>query len=286
MGAGALVSVLTGLFLVVTSAVAPAPSVAVLALDAKTGVPPEMADLLSEKLVDEVRSANVFARVIGAKELETLVGFERQKQLVNCDNDSCLAELAGVLGVDMIVAGSVGKVGNTALLTLRLLDTKHATALASVSQSICALSDENVLHAMHPAVLHLLARGKLGPPQAAPLVDEKCGGEPVRVTPDEGNPGLRRGLMGVGIGLGVVALVQIPLLVLSLGLTGGELAVISSVRLLRMVPHIDGTDGTVRYAALNAAPVATGVAGGLTALLLVVAGMGAAALLVGAFMVH
>lgn len=44
-------------------------------------------------------------------EISSLIGFERQKQLMGCSTDStnCIAELAGALGVDALITGSLAK---------------------------------------------------------------------------------------------------------------------------------------------------------------------------------
>src|SRR6185295_5852068 len=52
--------------------------------------------------------------VTGKNDIAALLGLERQKQLLGCSDEqaSCLAELAGALGVDGLLTGSLGKVGN------------------------------------------------------------------------------------------------------------------------------------------------------------------------------
>src|SRR5438045_2465034 len=47
-------------------------------------------------------------------EIASLLGFERQRQLLGCSTDqaSCLAELAGALGVDGLISGSIARFGS------------------------------------------------------------------------------------------------------------------------------------------------------------------------------
>src|SRR4051812_14698011 len=53
-------------------------------------------------------------RVTTKNEISSLLGFERQRQLLGCSDQSssCLAELAGALGVDGIITGSIAKLSS------------------------------------------------------------------------------------------------------------------------------------------------------------------------------
>src|SRR4051794_22788356 len=55
-------------------------------------------------------------------EVQTLLGFERQKQLLGCDEKSpaCLAELAGGLGVEGLVLTSIAGAGKGFLVNVRI----------------------------------------------------------------------------------------------------------------------------------------------------------------------
>jgi hypothetical protein len=65
-------------------------------------------------------------RVVARDEIEALLGFEQQKTLLGCDDTSCLAEIAGALGVEKVISGKVGKVGQTFVINLTMID--HSTA--------------------------------------------------------------------------------------------------------------------------------------------------------------
>ncbi len=69
-------------------------------------------------------------KVIGSNELKNLVSFEQQKALAGCSADSCLAEVGAALGVDAILSGSLGKLGETYVLNLTLMDTHKAQPLS------------------------------------------------------------------------------------------------------------------------------------------------------------
>src|SRR5881398_1613253 len=66
------------------------------------------ARLVTQVLVGETPKLGKF-EVISSSDVTQLLGFERQRQLLGCKEDSCLAELGGALGVDYLVTSQLGK---------------------------------------------------------------------------------------------------------------------------------------------------------------------------------
>jgi MYXO-CTERM domain-containing protein len=113
-------------------------------LDVDVSVPNEKLDAaaFSEMLVASIDGADKF-RVIGSKELVTLIGLERQRQLLGCSEDtSCMAEIASALGSEFICSASVGKVGTTYLVTMRLI---VGSTSRTVARSTMEVNDPNLL---------------------------------------------------------------------------------------------------------------------------------------------
>lgn len=75
--------------------------------------------------------------VITQSEVGSLLGFERQKQLLGCSDGSsqCLAEISGALGVDGLVVGNVAKFGDSYAMTLKVIDAADGHPLASASRT-------------------------------------------------------------------------------------------------------------------------------------------------------
>jgi len=140
------------------------PSVAVLSVEPR-GVNEQFAKLATDATTQALRDAKAFSRVVGTSELEAAIGFERQRQLANCDAVGCMAELAGAMGVDFVVMGSLGMVGTLRVLNLKLIHVRDAQA-ASVSKQ--ADGDEALFHAIGPAVRDLLVEAGLSVPPLAP----------------------------------------------------------------------------------------------------------------------
>ncbi len=66
-------------------------------------------------------------------DIAQLLGVERQKALLGCDEGSCLVELIGGLGVDAVLNGGVSRTDAGYIATLRLLRARDGGELASAS---------------------------------------------------------------------------------------------------------------------------------------------------------
>jgi hypothetical protein len=102
----------------------------VLVLDLKAnGVDAATVNTLTEIVAQAVSRDRNLAVTSGA-DLRALVKLEEQKQAFGCDESSCLADLAGALGADLIVSGSVGQLGTLQVVSLTLYDAAKQTAIA------------------------------------------------------------------------------------------------------------------------------------------------------------
>lgn len=70
-------------------------------------------------------------KVFSSRDLQTLLGMERQKQLLGCAEDNqCMLEITAALGVDGVLVGDLGRFGEEYVLNLKILSTAKATVLA------------------------------------------------------------------------------------------------------------------------------------------------------------
>ncbi|MBK7863126.1 MAG: hypothetical protein IPJ65_31850 [Archangiaceae bacterium] len=94
------------------------------------GVDPAVAQSLSESLAAEANRTGLFD-VTTQKDISTLLGLERQKQLLGCSDESssCLSELAGAIGARFVLSGSVTRLGDTFQLNVQTLDTVRAQTI-------------------------------------------------------------------------------------------------------------------------------------------------------------
>lgn len=74
--------------------------------------------------------------VISRDEVQTMLRFEAEKQMLKCTSDtSCLVEIGGALGVDYLVSGSVGRLGDAFVIILKLMDVHEAKVVSRSSES-------------------------------------------------------------------------------------------------------------------------------------------------------
>ena len=76
-------------------------------------------------------------RVTTSRELGALMGLERQRQLLGCTSDSsaCMAELAGALGVDGVITGTLARMDSDYVINLKIVDNA-AQPLAVFSERL------------------------------------------------------------------------------------------------------------------------------------------------------
>jgi len=121
------------------------PKLVVLELTAAGGVEAQVASALTEGITAEA-SRRGFFDVVSAKDIQTLLGVERQRQMLGCSDDaqSCLTELAGAMGARFVLSGSLARLGDTYQLTLQTLDSVKAQPIGRatrLSKDLAALRD-------------------------------------------------------------------------------------------------------------------------------------------------
>lgn len=198
------------------------PSVLVMPLRAEVGVAQGITNVLSEAVLDEVRGSEAFSRVTSMREVEAMAQMEQQRQVMNCSTESCLAELAGALGMELVLIGSVGKIGNTLVLSLRLVESRGARILASLTHHLCEGSEEVLLALMKPATRALLFSAHLAKSSSTMLAPRGSCAEPeaVAAPPARSRPA-RLPIVGIGAALVVAAVPVLLLGIVGMGATVG-----------------------------------------------------------------
>ncbi|MHB8876121.1 MAG: hypothetical protein ACYC8T_20720 [Myxococcaceae bacterium] len=116
-------------------------------------VEPGVATFLSDHFAQQLALGGI--KVATATEIGALIGLERQKQLVGCSDDaaSCLAELAGALGADGLITGSVARFGGTFQINIKIISARDGAALSVVSRT--AKDEESALGMLTQAASEL-----------------------------------------------------------------------------------------------------------------------------------
>jgi TolB-like protein len=116
-------------------ALAAPPKLAVLPVVAGEGVSDKTASGLTEALAAEVRRRSG-VEVITQREINTVLSLERQKAILGCSSDACMAELGGALGVNELVNGDVARVGESLLVHLRLVEVAKVRVIAQADRRL------------------------------------------------------------------------------------------------------------------------------------------------------
>ncbi len=128
-------------FLALFFAAAPSHRLAVLDVKLGAGVEPSLGPYLTQLLAADV-AANSGDTPLTSSDIAAILGFEQQKQLVGCDGgNACIAELAGALGVERVVYASVTAAAGHYLVSVVLLDAKHALPLGRGTQTPLHVDD-------------------------------------------------------------------------------------------------------------------------------------------------
>jgi TolB-like protein len=98
-------------------------TLAVLDLEAGDAISPPRARALSDIVTAEVGAHSTCA-VLSRSDIRGVLSFEAEKQLMGCASDSCMAELAGALGADYLVTGTITRIEGSMLVSMRMTDMK------------------------------------------------------------------------------------------------------------------------------------------------------------------
>lgn len=117
------------------------------------GVQAQVADVVTELILEALLNRHG-VRALGPSDMKDMLDAEQQKMMLGCDKESCMAELAGAMGADRLIAGSVGMLGTMHVVTLKLVDTKSAQVTSRASRRFQKI--EEVPEAVGPLVDDLL----------------------------------------------------------------------------------------------------------------------------------
>ena len=107
-------------------------SVAVMDMEPK-GVPENEVSALSDRLRTELFRTGAFD-VMERGKMQDVLKEQGFQQSGACNTDACAVEIGQMIGVQKIIAGSLGKVGKTYTVNLRMIDVKTGRMERSVTE--------------------------------------------------------------------------------------------------------------------------------------------------------
>jgi hypothetical protein len=116
----------------------------------------------SQALVPEIRKLEGVS-AIGMGEVRDMLAFDRQRQLLGCSDESCLAEIGGALGVDEIISSQLTLVGKSYSLTLKRVSLKKAKVIQAETKHFDKRDGEELLAVVGPMIGSLFPGKELKP---------------------------------------------------------------------------------------------------------------------------
>ena len=95
------------------------------------GVSKSAAKTLTDRLRSKLVNTGVF-HVLEREQMDEILG-EQGFQQSGCVSDECLVEIGRLVGVEQMIGGSIGKIGQTYTLDLRIIDVQSGRILKTVS---------------------------------------------------------------------------------------------------------------------------------------------------------
>ena len=107
-----------------------------------SGVAQETSRNLTQVLSSAIKAMGG-TTVISSEDVDAMLQLSETKAKMGClDDTSCIAEIGGALGVEKLVVGSVGKLGESFVVSLRLIDTRHVTVDNRFTESFVGAEDQ------------------------------------------------------------------------------------------------------------------------------------------------
>ncbi len=129
----------------------------------KTVVEPRAARLVTNLFVVELRKLQGIS-VVSMDEVRAMLDYEADKQLLGCtEAKACHSSVGEALGVDQIIVGELGVVGDVSTLSLRRIDQAAAKVVDSFAVRLTPDGGEEFLAAIGPAVEKLFPELALKP---------------------------------------------------------------------------------------------------------------------------
>ncbi len=118
-------------------------------------VPAGIGQVVTDALLSEIRKLEGIS-AIGMEEITQMISLEAQKQMLGCESsESCLANIAGALGVDELITGTLTELADGRVILIRRIDQRQAKVIHDVQKRLKIGSGEEFLLAIEPSVQSL-----------------------------------------------------------------------------------------------------------------------------------
>jgi len=112
----------------------------VIPLKGLSGISKDEATLLSDILSVELHSSGRFV-ILNREDMKAVLDEKEFELAMGCDDNLCLLENVEKLAVDKLIAGSIGKLGEKYIITIRLINEDGENEAMERESCDCALSE-------------------------------------------------------------------------------------------------------------------------------------------------
>ncbi|MBI5525304.1 MAG: hypothetical protein HY897_03150 [Deltaproteobacteria bacterium] len=183
------------------------PTLLVFDLVNDAGVDKGVANTLAEMIIERITNLKKY-NVVGQKDLDKMLFWEQNKQLKGCTDTACLVQIAGAMGAQYYVEGSIGVLADRYVVTLKLIEASNVRVLERVTQKV-KKDDATLSRTIEPAVDVIM--GLKTKEEFAAMHEEKPAATPAplgvakTVEPSEKFDKRFWGMTGTFTGIGVMA---------------------------------------------------------------------------------
>ncbi|MEO1483182.1 MAG: hypothetical protein AAFU77_13830 [Myxococcota bacterium] len=89
-------------------------------------IEPQAARILDQIVLGAASDSWNQGNVIGMADIEAMIGFEDTKEVLDCDQVVCAAEIGGALGASHLLTGQVAALGTEFIVSLSLIDVQRS----------------------------------------------------------------------------------------------------------------------------------------------------------------
>lgn len=113
-------------------------------------------DLFDDYLLTALQNMGQY-EVIGQDDISALLNFEEQKDLLDCNDTTCIADIGGALGVDKLVAVKIARLHTDWVATGKLINIKETRVEARVNEIVSG-DVKTLLQSVNPLVVRLFQK--------------------------------------------------------------------------------------------------------------------------------
>jgi formylglycine-generating enzyme required for sulfatase activity len=132
--------------------------VAILSIQSST-VAKDNLERVSDFIAQEVEKKSS-TKVLFLEDIRAMLQSEGMESLLGCFSDSCISQIGNVLGIDAVIVGGLGQLGNNYLFTLKMIDVLRNNV--TNRQSVRVTGDiSRILDEIPTMVVNIVEKGAL-----------------------------------------------------------------------------------------------------------------------------